>query len=68
MNDDRGLTPTAAVYMLIGFLGFVAFLPTWIYWVDNYTAGLGYESTFLASFILPATLILFIAGWLEASR
>lgn len=67
-SGDRGLSPAGAVYALIAFLAFVAFVPAWIYWVDNSTSALSLEATFLATLVLPATVILYLSGWIQGAR
>lgn len=62
---DRGLSPTATIYALLAFLGFVAVVPAWIFWVESSTAALSYEATFLATLVLPATVLLYITGWVN---
>jgi hypothetical protein len=66
-GDDRGLSPTGAIYALFAFLAFVAFVPAWVWWVNNNQAALSLEATFLATLILPATVILYLTGWIQGA-
>jgi hypothetical protein len=50
---------------LFAFLGFVAVIPAWSWFMSTYTADLPTETTFLAGLVLPATLALFLASWLQ---
>lgn len=53
-------------FALLGFLGFVAFMPAWMFFVYRYEpAVLTAESHFLAQLVLPAAVILFIVGWVQ---
>jgi hypothetical protein len=54
-------------FALFAFFAIVAVVPVWMWFVDNYTAGLHLEEQFLATFSLPVLLLFFLAGWLEAS-
>ena len=50
---------------MFAFLAFVAVVPAWMFFVENYTGGLSTETSFLATMVLPATAALFLAGWLQ---
>lgn len=66
-REDRAISPTGTMYALITFLGFVAIVPAWVWWVNNNVAALSLEATFLATFVLPATILLYLASWLQRS-
>lgn len=52
-------------FALFAFLGFVAMVPVWIWFTDTYTQGLPPEPTFLAQFVLPVTVALYLSSWLQ---
>jgi len=54
-------------FALLTFLGFVMVLPAWIWFLDSYPPSqqLSLPATFLAGVVLPATILLSIASWLE---
>lgn len=54
-------------FALLAFLGFVALVPAWMWFLATYppAQNLSIESQFLANLVLPATLVLFISSWLE---
>jgi Sec-independent protein secretion pathway component TatC len=53
--------------MLFVFLGFVAVIPGWVYFTMSHphVSDLQLEARFLVQLALPASLLLFLAGWLE---
>lgn len=52
-------------FALFAFLGFVAVVPGWMYFVSAYSPGLTMEGQLLAGLVLPATAALFLASWLQ---
>lgn len=61
------MNPYKMPFALVGFLGFVMVVPPWMWFLDNYPAVSQLSTTerFLANLILPALLLLFIAGWVQ---
>jgi hypothetical protein len=51
---------------LFGFLAFVALVPAWSWFVAQFANPLSTETSFLAGLVLPATLALFIASWIQS--
>jgi hypothetical protein len=53
-------------FALLTFLGFVAMVPIWMWFVNSHPNGssLPIEAQFLAGLVLPATVALFTASWL----
>lgn len=52
-------------FALIAFLTFVALIPAWMYFLGEYATQLPPEAQFLAEFVLPATLLLTLASWVQ---
>ena len=54
-------------FALLAFLGFVAVVPPWMWFISQYpsVSNLSLPSTFLVNLVLPATILLGIASWLE---
>lgn len=54
-------------FAILAFLGFAAFVPVWIHFVNVYAiqANVSAEFQWLVTFTLPAALILYLAGWVE---
>jgi hypothetical protein len=54
-------------FALIAFLGFVALVPAWMWFLATFppAQNLSAESRLLANFVLPATVMLTLASWLE---
>jgi len=54
-------------FALIAFLGFVAIVPAWMWFLSTYppAQSLSMESRLLANLVLPATVMLMLASWLE---
>lgn len=50
---------------LIAFMGFVAVLPPWMYFLDQYSGRLQTEEQFLIGLVLPFLVLLFIASWVQ---
>lgn len=50
---------------LIAFLGIVMVIPVWMWFKSTYQPDLPMETAFIAGMVLPATVALFIAGWLS---
>lgn len=50
---------------LFAFLGVVAVLPAWGYYIETYAYDLPAEAQFLATFALPSLLVLFLASWFQ---
>jgi hypothetical protein len=46
-------------------LAIVAVTPGWVHVVDRYSVQLPAEMRFLAQLVLPATALLFLAGWVQ---
>lgn len=59
------MNPLELPLALFAFFGLVAVTPAWFYFVDAYGAGLPAEAYYLAQLVYPATVLLFIAGWVE---
>lgn len=57
------MRPTDLPRALLVFLGFVATVPIYMHYLDQYFGQLRPESQFIATLILPAMAILFVAGW-----
>jgi len=53
-------------FALIAFLGFVAVVPVWMWFVSSHPHmdQVTTETSFLIQLVLPATVALFLAGWL----
>ena len=60
------MKPWSIGFALLAFLMIGAVAPVWYYFVTSSPGvqGLSMESQFLASFALPAVLLLFLGGWL----
>lgn len=52
-------------FALLGVLLIAALTPPWIWFVNEYTGNLGTAAQFIAQFILPAMLLLFLASWVD---
>jgi len=48
---------------LLAFIGLVAIVPAWMWFVGKYTASMPTETAWIARFSLPAVSLLFVAGW-----
>lgn len=61
------MNPFKFPFALMGFLGFVLVVPAWIWFIQEYgpAAQLTTEGQFLATLILPGTVILFLVSWLQ---
>lgn len=59
------MNPIKLPLALFGFFGFVAVVPVWIYFVQQYSGNLSPESQFISQLVLPATVLLFLASWLQ---
>jgi hypothetical protein len=58
-------SPYATPLALIGLIGFVAFIPAWLWFLQDRSAGLPLEVQVLAGMALPALAILFLVSWLQ---
>jgi len=58
------MTPERLPLAIIAFLGLVAIVPAWMYFVGAYTAEMPAESAWIARFSLPAVALLFAGSWL----
>lgn len=52
-------------FAIMAFLGFVLVVPAWGWFVGSHTAPLSMEASFLATLILPATVAITVASWLQ---
>lgn len=61
------MNPFDFPFALIGFLGFVMLMPAWIWFTTQHpsVSDLQIEAQFLVALVLPATLALFLASWLQ---
>ena len=59
------MNPLRMPIAMFAFLAFVAVVPAWMFFVDNFTSSLSTETSFLATLVLPATAALFLAGWVQ---
>jgi hypothetical protein len=61
------MNPFDFPFALLAFFGFVAIMPVWMYFVSSYPAfeSMPVEARFVAQLVLPATVGLTIASWLQ---
>lgn len=61
------MSPYRFPFAIFGFFTFVAVVPAWLWFLRSHPseANLPIEVQFLASMVLPATLLLFIGSWLQ---
>lgn len=54
-------------FALFAFFGFVAIVPAWMFFLNGYppASELPLETRFLATMVLPATVSLYLASWLQ---
>jgi hypothetical protein len=52
-------------FALLAFLGFVMVLPPWMWFVGTYAPELDPASAFLARLVLPASVSILGASWLQ---
>ncbi|MGZ0745726.1 hypothetical protein [Haloparvum sp. AD34] len=50
---------------LYAFLAIVAVVPAWMFFLSEYGQDLPTEAWFMASLVLPATVLLFITSWVQ---
>lgn len=58
------MNPYRLPMALIAFIGIVAVVPAWMWFVAEYSAQLPTETAWLAAFSLPAIVMLFLVSWL----
>lgn len=61
------MNPFDLPFALMGFIGFVMLMPAWIWFTTQHPSidALQIEARFLVQFVLPGTLLLFLASWLQ---
>ena len=54
-------------FALLAFLGFVALVPPWMWFLSTFPPAqtLSMEGRLLANIVLPATVMLALASWME---
>lgn len=54
-------------FALLAFFGFVLVVPPWVWFISQYpsVSNLSLPSQFLVNLLLPATILLALASWLE---
>lgn len=52
-------------FALFAFISLVALIPGIYYFVGEYAPKLPPEAQFMATFAMPAIVMLFVAGWVE---
>lgn len=59
------MKPFDVPFALLGFLGFVAVVPVWMWFTTQHPAieQLQMEARFLVQFSLPASLLFYLASW-----
>lgn len=59
------MNPTKFPFALLGFLGFVAIMPAWVYFTNQYVAGLPDYEAFILQLMMPAFVLLFVVSWIQ---
>jgi hypothetical protein len=59
------MNPVKLPFALFAFLGLVAVVPFWLAVSEAFTAGMTTTNAFLAQLVLPATVMLFLASWIQ---
>lgn len=61
------MKPFDVPFLLFAFLGFVAVTPVWMWFTSQHPAisQMQIEARFMIQFTLPASLLLFLAGWFD---
>lgn len=59
------MNPYTLPLALLTFAGWVAVTPIWLYFLGTYGPSLEPAEQWLAAFMLPAILGLFLASWLQ---
>lgn len=61
------MSPFRVPFALLGFLGIVAVVPVWMWFLTSHPAAsaLTVQDQFLATMVLPVLAALFIASWIE---
>lgn len=62
------MTPERLPIALLAFVGLVAVIPAWMWFVGEYSATLPAETAWLVRFSLPAVSLLFAGSWLGGDR
>lgn len=50
---------------LFAFLGIAMVVQPWMWFLDEFPTTLTTEASFLATMVLPATILLFLVSWLQ---
>jgi len=58
------MNPQKLPFALLAFIGLVAVVPVWLHFAGSYTPSMPPATTWIARFSLPATAMLFVAGWM----
>lgn len=59
------MNPLEVPLALFAFVGIVAIVPVWMWYVGEYAGQLQPEARFLAQFALPCLVALFLASWIQ---
>lgn len=59
------MNPYKFFFALIAFFGFVMVVPPWMWVLDNWAGPLSTEGYFMATLVLPAAVVLYLASWLQ---
>jgi hypothetical protein len=53
---------------LLGFVAFVAVVPVWTWFISDWShvSGLSQETMLLAGVVLPATISMYVASWIQS--
>lgn len=52
-------------FALFTIIAIAAVVPPWLYFIQEYGPELSQQAEFLAIFVFPAMLLLFLGSWLE---